>query len=65
MKVAKLLVNHIQYVDKVLGDNNWNTRCNPIQDRQGNWIVSILEAKYMPKEHYIEIDYDPIIQQEE
>lgn len=65
MKVAKLTVDHTQYIKKYLGDQNWNTLCNPIQDRQGNWIISLLEAKYIPKEHYIEIDYNPIIQQEE
>ena len=64
MKVAKLTVDHTQYIQKYLGDQNWNTLCNPIQDIEGNWIISLLEAKHIPSNHYIEIDYKPIPQQE-
>ncbi len=48
MNVAKLIVQPQSVAGSLLG----NTICNPVQDSESEWVVSLLEATYLPIEDF-------------
>ena len=36
-----------------------NTLCNPVQDANDNWIISMIEAEFLPVENYQIITWVP------
>lgn len=54
MNVA-LITNPEELRGQQLGD----TLCNPVQDANENWIISMIEAAYLPADSYEVITWNP------
>lgn len=59
--VAKLLIEAEALSGQMYRNNRY---FNPIQDADGNWIVSIVESRYLNDEDFELIEYNPIIPDE-
>lgn len=38
---------------------------NPVQDKNGNWVVSLVEAQYLPITDFEVIEFEPVEIKEE
>lgn len=60
MKVAKITAELAQ---QLIGEPASSTRMfNPVQDSEGNWFISCIEALALSPEEYEQVDFNPEIQ---
>ena len=63
MNVAKITSEKAEEIRNTEYQNGLNF--NPIQDKNGNWIISLVEAQFIPLEDFEVVEFEPIESEEE